>query len=167
MSTSNDRPSFIRNFSELLEPAPNWARNTDLDGQAARFGRRLGLTRLGINYEVVPPGHRTSLPHAHEKDEEFILVVRGEPDVWIDGVLHRLGPGDGVAFPPGTGIAHNILNNTDEPVHLLIVGDADAVSEGDHVFYPVDSFMEKHPVFWHDAPRRPLGPHDGRPKRRS
>ena len=73
---------------------------------AAMFGRKLGLTRIGINYEVLSPGGQTAPPHAHEKDKEFVYVIDGTPDVWIDGNLYRLAPGDGVAFPNGTGIAH-------------------------------------------------------------
>jgi len=162
MEVQPERPEFIRNFRDLLEPAPDWARETDFDCEIARFGRKLGLLRIGINYQVLQPGHRTSLPHAHEREEEFVFVLSGEPDVWIDGVLHRLGPGDGVAFPAGTGIAHNFLNNGEEPVHLLVFGE----ELGDHVFYPVDPKMQNRPVFWHDAPRRPLGRHDGRPNPR-
>ena len=166
MASTNERPPYIRNFGELLEPAPEWARKSDLDGEFAQFGKRFGLSRLGINYEIVPPGHRSSLPHAHEKEEEFVLVVRGEPDVWIDGVLYKLGPGDGVGFLPGTGIAHCFLNNTSEPVHLLIVGDANPGERlGDRAFYPVDTWIKQiHPRFWDVAPRRTLGGHDGRPR---
>jgi uncharacterized cupin superfamily protein len=160
--TKTTRPEFIANFRELLEPAPEWARDTDLDAQTARLGKKLGLTRLGVNLEVIPPGCRSSLPHAHEREEEFVFVLSGHPEAWIDGVLHQLRSGDGVAFPPGTGIAHSFLNNTDEPVHLLVVGDM----HGDRVFYPLDPQMQNHPRFWHEAPRHELGPHDGRPTRR-
>lgn len=65
------------------------------------FGKVFGLKRLGIHHELLPPGRRTSWPHAEKTEEEFVYVIEGTPDVWIDGNLHQLNPGDGVGFPPG------------------------------------------------------------------
>ncbi|HEY9012188.1 MAG TPA: cupin domain-containing protein, partial [Devosia sp.] len=97
------------------------------------------------------------------KEEEFVVVLRGRPDVWIDGELFALGEGDCVAFPAGTGIAHSFLNNSDEDVHLLIVGEHEKA--GNQLYYPLNpermaKFAEKDRA-WLDAPKRPLGPHDG------
>jgi uncharacterized cupin superfamily protein len=147
----NPRPDFIRHYSELME---NYGPGDD----AAMFGRKLGLTRLGINFEILEPGGQTAPPHAHEKDEEFVFVLEGTPDLWLDGNLHRLAPGDGVAFPNGTGIAHCVLNNSDAPVRLIVVGER----HDDRCYFPVNP---KRPGRWTEAPRRPLGPHDGRPRK--
>src|SRR5277367_837474 len=148
------RPDFIRHYSELME---NYGPGDD----AAMFGRKLGLQRLGINFEILSPGGQTAPPHAHEQDEEFVFVIEGTPDVWIDGNLHRLAPGDGVSFPNGTGIAHCVFNNSDAPVRLIVVGERNA---DDRVYFPVNP---KRGGKWEDAPRRPLGPHNGRPQRKS
>src|SRR5262249_45621820 len=80
------------------------------------FAKTFGLKRLGIHYELLRPGRRTSWPHAESDEEEFVYVIDGHPDVWIDGELHRLDPGDGVGFPSGTGIAHTFFNNTETNV---------------------------------------------------
>lgn len=87
----------------------------------ASIGCLLGLVRIGIHHERLPPGRRTSYPHAESAEEEFVYVLEGTPDVWIDGTLLRLAPGDAVAFPGGTGICHTVLNNTE--VRLLVVGE--------------------------------------------
>lgn len=128
----------------------------------APLGRRLGLTRLGLHHERLPPGRRTSFPHAESDEEEFVYVLEGTPDLWLDGVLHRLRPGDAVGFPAGTGIAHTFINDTEEKVRLLVVGEASKV--GNRVTYPL------HPDRpgpeerrWVDAPRREIGGHDGMP----
>ena len=71
----------------------------------APFARHFGLERLGIHHERLPPGRRTSYPHAESAEEEFVYVIEGTPDVWLDGRLHRLKPGDAVGFPAGTGLA--------------------------------------------------------------
>jgi uncharacterized cupin superfamily protein len=130
--------------------------------RAALLGRDLGLARLGVNHETIFPGERSSRPHAHSRDEEFVYVVEGRPSLWLDGDLVELGTGDAVAFPSGTGIAHSFLNNSDAPVRLLIVGEKHA---DDRVVYPVDSDAW-HPRPWTEVPERDRGTHDGQPDRK-
>ncbi len=69
-------------------------------------GTGLRLNRLGIHHERLPPGRRTSYPHAESDEEEFIYVLDGYPEVWINGYLWKLEPGDSVGFPAGTGVCH-------------------------------------------------------------
>ena len=152
------RPAFIRHYREIERAYGE----DDRQCVGAPFGRLLGLERLGVHHDTIPPGHRSSPPHAHSANEEFVFVAEGHPDVWIDGVLHPLGPGDGIAFPAGTGIAHTILNNTDRPVRLIVIGER---RPGDRLFFPLDPERMDRPNAWRDAPRRTLGPHDGRPRR--
>lgn len=158
MTPMTTRPGFIRNYEEIQE-----SEGREGFSLGAPFARVLGLTRLGIHHELLPPGTRTSLPHAESAEEEFVYVIEGALDAWIDGELFRLAPGDGVAFPAGTGIAHSILNNTDEPVRLLVVGEVDKPEN--RIVYPVNP--ERRAVrkdWWEDAPKRALGPHDGKPR---
>ena len=161
------RPDFMRHYSELQSPEPWPSPDPDSDEHfsfGAPLGSSLGLKRFGVNHELLPPGRRTSPPHAHSKDEEFVFVLAGCPDVWVDGHLHRLAPGDAVAFPAGTGIAHTFINNTEEDVCLLVVGDADQPE--DQGFYPLNpELRDRCQRWWDEAPRRLLGPHDGRPDR--
>ncbi len=147
------RPPMIASLAELAREVGQGNPKVS----AAPLGSALGLQRVGINHETLPPGGRSSVPHAHSKDEEFVFVVSGAPDLWIDGNLHRLAPGDAAAFPPGTGIAHTFINNTSEGVEILIVGECNG---DDRVVYPVNP-EQPHSCPWTDAPRRPLGPHDG------
>lgn len=155
------RPPFIANYLDLLKPFER--EPPGMQGAGARFGQHFGLNRIGINLEVLPPGNRSSHPHAEKLEEEFVYVVSGTPDVWIDGELHQLAPGDGVGFPAGTGIAHSFLNNSDADVHLLIVGEHNVA--GNQLYYPLNP--ERMKVFrrrdraWDDVPERALGPHDG------
>lgn len=65
----------------------------------APLARGLRLNRLGIHHERLPPGRRTSYPHAESDEEEFIYVLEGFPEVWINGYLWKLEPGDSVGFP--------------------------------------------------------------------
>lgn len=157
MTRKTERPGFIRHYSEIERPIGH----DDLQCLGAPFGEALGLARIGIHHEVVPPGRRTSYPHAERDNEEFVFVIEGNPEVWVDGRLYPLGPGDGIAFPPGTGVAHTFLNNTDAPVRLLIIGER---RPENRVAYPLNPELRDRPDYWHDAPQQPLGPHDGRPE---
>src|SRR3954463_6212335 len=108
------RPDFIKHYRDIQKPAAfQYSGSDEQHSIGAPFGQTFGLQRLGIHHEVLPPGHRTSWPHAEEDEEELVYVIEGEPDVWIDGELHRLAPGDGVGFPCGTGISHTFINNTE------------------------------------------------------
>ena len=129
----------------------------------AAFSQYFRLMRLGVHHERLPAGRRLSWPHAEADEEEFVYVIEGHPDLWLDGRLKRLSPGDGVGFPSGTGIAHTFINNTDKDVRLLVVGEATRLrSRIDYPLHPARNaeIGERH---WKDAPRRMLGPHDGLP----
>jgi uncharacterized cupin superfamily protein len=156
-----DRPEFIRHWRDL-EGADDshYQCDTELMTIGAPLGRALGLTKIGIHHERLLPGRRTSYPHAESAEEEFVYVLEGTPDAWIDGHLHRLAPGDAVAFPAGTGICHTFLNNTADEVRLLVVGEATKAEN--RIRYPLNEAYEATRTDrWADAPARPLGPHDG------
>jgi uncharacterized cupin superfamily protein len=89
-------------------------------------------------------------------------VIEGEPDVWLDGRLARLRAGDGVGFPPGTGLCHTFINNTDKEVRLLVVGDT--TRPDNQVLYPLNPDRKNYREdLWSDAPERSLDGHDGLP----
>ena len=156
------RPDFIRHWRELEQSDDaHYPGDTELLSIRAPLARKLGLTRIGINHERLPPGRRTSYPHAESAEEEFVFVLEGTPDVWIDGKLHRLGPGDAIAFPAGTGICHTFLNNTEKEVGLLVIGETSKPEN--RVRYPLNEAHESTGIGrWMDWPKRPIGPHDGK-----
>ncbi|MBA8880694.1 cupin domain-containing protein [Phyllobacterium myrsinacearum] len=159
--TSSGRPPFIAHWSEIEGPDDNHYKGEhELLAVDASFGQQFGLGRIGIHHQRLPPGRRTSFPHAESAEEEFVYVIEGTPDVWIDGTLHRLKPGDGVGFPAGTGISHSFLNNTEEEVRLLVVGETPKAEN--LIFYPRNP--ERKPLrqdWWENPPERPMGEHDG------
>lgn len=160
-----ERPSFIRHWTELEDgDDAHYPGDAELLAIGAPLGRKLGLARIGINHNRLPPGRRTSYPHAESAEEEFVYVLEGTPDVWIDGHLHRLAPGDSVAFPAGTGICHTFINNTESEVRLLVIGDRPKAEN--RIRYPLNEAHEAtRPDRWIDWPARELGPHDGKPDR--
>jgi len=160
---NSQRPPFIAHWRDL-EGADDshYDGDDELMSIGAPLGQMFGLTRVGIHHERLPPGRRTSFPHAERTEEEFVHVLEGTPDVWIDGVVHRLKPGDSVGFPAGTGIAHTFINDTDTEVRLLVFGEKRPADN--QYFYPLhpDRPLERE-FLWKDHPRHDLGPHDGMP----
>ena len=80
------RPDCIRHWREVEGPDDSTYPGSDeLFSIGAPLARRLGLGRLGIHHERLPPGRRTSYPHAESDEEEFIYVLEGYPEAWING----------------------------------------------------------------------------------
>lgn len=159
------RPDFIKNCEDMRTGQSfSYPGDTETFGTGAALGRAFGLKRVAINYEVLAPGDRSSWPHAHSEEEEFIFILDGNPQIWIDGITYDLNPGDCVGLPPGTGQAHTLLNNTDKEVKAIVVGEGHV--ENDKIFYP------KHPArneemkvkgcYWDTHPQNAMGEHDGR-----
>ncbi|MEP7241927.1 MAG: cupin domain-containing protein [Devosia sp.] len=156
-----DRPSAIVHWTEIERPDDkHYSGDDELMNINAPLGRHFGFKRLGIHHERLLPGRRTSYPHAESAEDEFVHVIEGTPDVWLDGVLHQLVPGDSVGFPAGTGETHSFLNNTESEVRLLVVGDTSRPEN--RIYYARNP--ERRALrsdWWDDWPERPLGDHDG------
>lgn len=159
-----DRPAFIVSAAEVEEYTHVYPHSTEALGPIRRLGRQAGLQRIGINLQRLGPGARSSWPHAEENEEEFVYVIQGEVQAWIDGHLHPMKAGDLAAFPVGTGISHCFINNGTEEALLLVGGEAPR--PGSRIHYPVNpSRRQDMPAefWWSDVPPRDLGPHDGLP----
>src|SRR5262245_28002912 len=131
------RPPFIVSSQDVPERPPHKYPGSDEPMAPSRpVGVTAGLERIGIHITRVPPGYRTSWPHAEEDEEEFVYVLEGEIDAWVDGHLHRMRPGDFAAFPAGTGICHTFMDNGDRDVLLLSGGEQGKPHS--RIFYPLN-----------------------------
>jgi uncharacterized cupin superfamily protein len=158
------RPPFIRSAGDIAEHTHVYPQSSEPMGAVRRLGKEAGLQRIGINLQRLPPGVRSSWPHAEENEEEFVYVLHGQVDAWVDGELFHVQAGDLVAFPAGTGISHCFINNGADEALLLVGGEAP--KQGSRIFYPLNpSRRQDMPAdaWWHDVPARPLGAHDGLP----
>lgn len=158
------RPEFIKHCEELrTNQSFSYPGDSETFGTGAALGRAFGLKRVAINYEVLAPGDRSSWPHAHSEEEEFIFILEGHPQVWIDGNFFDLNPGDCVGLPPGTGHAHTLMNNTPNEVKAIVIGEAH--TPNDKIFYPMhqarNAEMKDKGHFWDNHPTHEFGNHDG------
>ena len=77
-------------------------------------------------YEL-PPG-QTICPYHHENpEEEWLLVLAGQPTLRHPEGEDKLEPWDVVFFPPGPGGAHAVRTDTDSTARVLMFSD---VSKG-------------------------------------
>jgi uncharacterized cupin superfamily protein len=160
------KPEFIKNYKELMsEDNAHYPDSDELLSQGSPVGKALGLKKIGVHIETLAPGRRTSWPHAESDEEEFAYVIEGTPQAWVDGHVYDLQPGDFVAFPSGTGIAHTFINNSDQNVILLVGGEA--TKKENKIFYPLhpkrNEQIKEKGWYWEGHPQHELGPHDGLP----
>jgi uncharacterized cupin superfamily protein len=89
----------------------------------ARFGPDLGARQTGSSLYEIPPGEALCPYHYEHAEEEWLLVLEGEPTVRDPEGEHRLRPHDLVFFPTGPEGAHRVQNDTEEPVRVLMYSD--------------------------------------------
>ena len=155
------RPPCIVSTHEVDEHTHVYPGSTEPMGPVRRIGKAARLERIGVNIQRLPPGRRSSWPHAEEDEEKFVYVLQGTVDAWINGHLHAMRPGDIAAFPAGTGVAHCFVNNSTEDVVLLVGGEAPKA--GSRIHYPLHpSRRDDMPPanWWEDVPKHELGPDD-------
>ena len=98
------------------------------------LGDLFGLRNFGVNLTRLAPGGESALLHRHSRQDEFVYVLQGEPTLVTDSGELALKPGMCAGFP-ARGIAHHLVNRTQDVVVYLEIGDRTAGDEGT---YPHD-----------------------------
>jgi uncharacterized cupin superfamily protein len=101
-----------------------WDETRDREGwriKEAFVGHRIGGGLIGASMSEVEPGSKLWPYHAHHANEEWVIVLRGEPTLRTPDGEHVLKEGDVVSFPRGKDGAHQIINPTDSPVRVLML----------------------------------------------
>jgi uncharacterized cupin superfamily protein len=100
-----------------------------------QLGDLFGLTNFGVNLTRLAPNAASALRHAHTKQDEFVYILQGHPTLHTDEGRTQLSPGMCAGFKAGTGNGHRLVNETEEEVVYLEVGDR---TPGDEGSYPDD-----------------------------
>lgn len=109
---------------------------TQVEGRIKRrLGDHFGLKNFGVNLTQLLPGAVSALMHSHSRQDEFVFVLEGECIARLGEAEYRLGPGDCFGFAAGTGLAHQLVNRSQETVSYLEMGDR---TPGEVVEYPHD-----------------------------
>jgi uncharacterized cupin superfamily protein len=86
----------------------------------ARLGKVLGAAESGISVYELPPGQAVCPYHYECGEEEWLLVLEGNPTLRHPEGSDRLDPWDVVCFPRGPEGAHGIRNQTEQVARLLM-----------------------------------------------
>ena len=86
----------------------------------ARFGRDVGAQDTGATLYELAPGEAVCPYHYEYGEEEWALVIEGTAAVRTPDGTEQLGPNELVFFPKGPDGAHQIRNDGDAPVKVLM-----------------------------------------------
>jgi uncharacterized cupin superfamily protein len=103
---------------------PEWDRTEERQGWKSKdawVGRHLGAELIGGSVYELGPGAKLWPYHTHFANEEWILVVRGEPTLRTPEGETLLREGDVVAFPRGEDGYHQVINLTESPIRVLML----------------------------------------------
>ena len=98
-----------------------------------RFGEELGATLWGGTVYEVAPGEKRCPYHWHFGEEEWLLVVAGTPTLRTPSDERVLRPWDVAVFVRGAAGAHEVRNDTGEPVRVVMLS---TVSDPEVCVYP-------------------------------
>src|SRR5262249_32610175 len=104
--------------------ADEWDRTEEREGwrfKDAWIGAHTDAELIGASMYEVEPGNKQGPFHTHHANEEWGIALRGEPTLRTHEGEQQLRQGDVVAFPRGKEGAHQIRNDTDAPVRVLML----------------------------------------------
>jgi uncharacterized cupin superfamily protein len=110
---------------------PGFGKRALLEPEDARF------PQVGIHLSVIGPGEHSTLYHAEEAQEDF-LVLRGSCTAILEEEERPVKQWDLVHCPPGT--HHTFVNTGVEPCVLLMIG----ARTGGAIRYPVSEVALRH-----------------------
>lgn len=86
----------------------------------ARLGEALGARESGATVYELAPGQAVCPYHYEVAEEEWLLVLAGNPTLRHPEGSERLAPWDVACFPRGPEGAHKIANETGENARVLM-----------------------------------------------
>jgi uncharacterized cupin superfamily protein len=114
--------SFDMKRINIAEPSFKYD-ETDPDGFRSgsfRFGALLDADELGTTVYEIPPGQSICPFHYEYAEEEWLIVLSGEPTLRHAEGNDRLVPWDVICFSRGPAGAHQVLNDTEHVVRVLM-----------------------------------------------
>jgi uncharacterized cupin superfamily protein len=89
--------------------------------RAARVGKAIGATQMGMSIYELPPGQAVCPYHFEWTDEEWLIVLAGTPTLRTPEGERTLEPGDTVCFRAGPEGAHQVRNDAEELARIAML----------------------------------------------
>jgi uncharacterized cupin superfamily protein len=116
-------PASVEALSRSSYPEP--FRSRVMPRTKRPLGEALGLTRIGINQTLLPPGKESSMRHWHTHEDEFVYVLEGEVVLRSGAGEQLLRAGMCAGFAAGAEDGHQLINRSDAPALYLEVSNRD------------------------------------------
>ena len=104
--------------------ADEWDRTEEREGWRSKdawVGAHIGAELIGGSMYELEPGDRLWPYHTHHANEEWLIVLRGEPTLRTPEGEEKLKEGDVVCFPRGSDGAHQVSNRTENAIRVLML----------------------------------------------
>ena len=101
-----------------------WDDTRDREGwriKGAFVGEHVGGELIGAGMFELESGNRLWPYHTHHANEEWVIVLRGQPTLRTHDDEQVLKEGDVVCFPRGKSGAHQIRNDTGSPTRVVML----------------------------------------------
>jgi uncharacterized cupin superfamily protein len=85
-----------------------------------RLGTELGARDTGTTVYELPPGQALCPYHYEYGEEEWLMALEGHPSLRTPDGVGTLEPFDVVFFPKGPEGAHQVFNDSDATVRILM-----------------------------------------------
>jgi uncharacterized cupin superfamily protein len=112
------------NVDELY-PEPFSEGNGRYGGTFHEIGLLIGARKLGYQITTLPPGKRFCPLHAEDSEEELFIVWEGEAVIRTLRGKYTCRAGDIIAFPEGDIGTHQVMNESDKPCRVFMLGRED------------------------------------------
>lgn len=122
---------------------PEPYRSLVLPREKRALGDALGLSQIGVNLTVLPPGKESSMRHYHSHEDELIFVVEGEVVLRTDDGEQTLAAGMCAGFPAGSKDGHQLINRSDKPARYLEISNRHADDSAEYPDADVDLAYRK------------------------
>ena len=102
----------------------SWDRTEDREGWRSKdawVGAKLEGELIGASMYEVEAGSKLWPFHTHHANEEWMLVVRGNPTLRTAEGMEDLREGDIVCFRRGKDGFHQVINSTEAPIRVLMI----------------------------------------------
>ena len=129
-------PAAVEVISRTGYPEPY--RSRVLPRHKRPLGDALGLTRIGINLTMLPPGKESSMRHWHTHEDEFVYVLEGEVVLRTDRGEQLLRAGMCAGFPAGAADGHQLINRGERPALYLEVSNREPADSASYTDPDVD-----------------------------
>jgi len=114
----------VRRMKAFNLNSDEWDAARDREGwriKGVLVGQRVGGELIGATMSEIEPGNKLWPYHTHYLNEEWVIVLRGEPTLRTPEGERVLREGDVVCFPRGKKGGHQIINRSSSPARVLML----------------------------------------------